>query len=375
MRSVMLAHPSNDLYGSDRMALRTAIALQAAGHRVQVVLPNVGTLHAQARESDLEVATVQTLVLQKSLFRLTGLVTLGPRVVLSLVRCLRHIRATRPDVLYVNTVTLPIWILAGRLSRVPVLVHVREAEELSGLVRRVLLGPLLLASRIVVNSESTGRNVTSTYRRLNSRVTVIYNGLTFPRITPRRPSPPPYEIVLVGRLSPRKGQDVALEALAHLRACGVDARLTLVGDWYPGYEGYVEQLRERTAALGLGDVVRFQGFVDDVWSTYVNAHLALVPSRTEPFGNVAVEAMAMGTAVIASDVQGLREIVRHGHTGVLVPPAQAEVLAKACESLLSDAALRERLGAAGEADVRLRFGADRYNREIVDLVEQMQNSG
>jgi glycogen(starch) synthase len=96
----------------------------------------------------------------------------------------------------------------------------------------------------------------------------------------------------------------------------------------------------------------------DVAAMLGAADVALVPSRYEPFGLVALEAMAAGTPVVVSDTGGLRDIVSDGTTGLMVPPGEPAALAEAVASLLGDRARRDEMGRAGAARVGTRFGWD-----------------
>jgi glycosyltransferase involved in cell wall biosynthesis len=95
----------------------------------------------------------------------------------------------------------------------------------------------------------------------------------------------------------------------------------------------------------------------------------LVPSRLEPFGNVAVEAQLAGKPVVASDVQGLPEIVQDGLTGLLVPPDDPAALAAAVGRLLDEPGLAERLAGSGAAAARQRFSPDRYRSGLRAAVQ------
>ncbi len=129
----------------------------------------------------------------------------------------------------------------------------------------------------------------------------------------------------------------------------LDARLMLVGDG-PEYG----RTRELVEELGLADRVRFIGIVDEVAPLLAAADLLLLPSETESFGLAALEAMASGVPVVASRVGGLPEVVEHGVTGYLAPVGDVEAMADFSLRILSDCALRKRLGeAARERAVRL----------------------
>src|SRR5690606_36715363 len=137
------------------------------------------------------------------------------------------------------TVTLPWWPVAARVARRPAVVHVHEAEVADPRhVRFALYAPLVAAHALIVNSETTLQVASGSAPFLRSRSHVIVNGVAPPPSTPA-PLPaftePPLRLACVGRLSPRKGTDVALEATALLRRRGHDVHLTVAGTPFPGY--------------------------------------------------------------------------------------------------------------------------------------------
>jgi glycosyltransferase involved in cell wall biosynthesis len=227
-----------------------------------------------------------------------------------------------------------------------------------------LFGPLVLADRVIANSEATRRFLTEVAGSIGRRTEVIYNGFEFDDPTAVSTAHFPHRLVLVGRLSPRKGQDVAIAALSRLREMGHCVELDIVGSAYPGYEWFIESLKSQAVQLGVADQVRFTGFQKNVASAYAAGTIALVPSLLEPFGNVAVEALAAGKPVVASRVGGLPEIIREGETGYLVPPSDSEALAAAVATLLNDPLGRARMGALGAVDVRNRFSLERSEKEL-----------
>lgn len=367
---VLVAHPSPDLYGSDRMMLESVDGLRAAGWRVVVTLPSTGPLVGELRGRGVEVAVVDVPVLRKSLLSPLGLVRFATETVRALPAMRRLLREQRPDVVYVNTVTIPVWLLPG-LGRRPVLAHVHEAEQdVPKLVRVVLAAPLLLASAVLVNSRASAGVLRSAVPALRRRTRVLYNGVPGPeRPLPLREQPTaPARLVQVGRWSPRKGTDIAVDAVAELRRRGRAVTLDLAGSVFPGYEWYEQELRDRVARHGLEDAVRFLGFVPSVWDAYREADVALVPSRVEPFGNTAVEGQLAGRPVVVSGVQGLVEIVDDGRTGLVVPPDDPEALADAVGTLLDDWGKAGELAATGRAEAVRRFGPDRYREEVADTV-------
>ena len=366
-RTLMVAHGSAELYGSDLQLVESVRAALADGWDAIVVLPVDGPLVQRLADAGARVRVAPVPVLRKSLLRpraLPGLAWASLRAVAQTVRLLRRERA---DAVYVNTVTVPTWLAAARLARVPALCHVHEAEDdLPRLVTALLTAPVLLARTVVTNSEAARRSLGAAHGSLSARAHVVHNGVTGPSAAPQAPGEHdgPLRLALVGRLSPRKGIDVALDAVGLLTAQGHDVTLRVAGSTFPGYEWFEEQLRERAGADDLAGRVDLLGFVHPTWPVLADSDVVLIPSRVEPFGNTAVEALLARRPVVASRTQGLAEIVRDGATGLLVDPGDAAALAAGLARLVDDPGLRERLAADGQRDAAARFGADRYAADV-----------
>jgi glycosyltransferase involved in cell wall biosynthesis len=174
-------------------------------------------------------------------------------------------------------------------------------------------------------------------------VEVIWNGVAARPM--RAPLPPEPLVVYAGRLVREKGVDLLLEAFAGVMRRIPAARLLLIGE---GPERGA--LERQAAALGLRGCVAFSGRLsrDELEQRCAPAWVQAIPSRwDEPFGIVAAEAAMRGTAVVASDGGGLREIVEHGRSGLLTPPGEGAPLADALATLLEDRERAEAMGRRG----------------------------
>jgi glycosyltransferase involved in cell wall biosynthesis len=372
---VVLTHPGAELYGSDRMAVESVRALAEAGNLVTVVLPESGPLVELLEQAGATVVFMSVPVLRKSLISPRGLGTLAWTSARGLIRALRLIRRLRPQAVYINTLTQPVWVVASWMSRVSSLVHVREAE-LGGNrhVQRVLHAPLGLVTRVIANSESTKRHVVDSTPTVLGDIRVIYNGKAWDGYYRSDLSMEDGALTVgfVGRLSPRKGVHVLVAACGLLLERGMRVRLVIAGSVYTGYEWYEAELRDAVEKSGLGGLVEFVGFVENAGEVFSGADIAVVPSLVEPFGTVAAEALASKRPVIASRVDGLQEIVTHEKTGLLVEPGQADQLADAIERLVRDRTLASDLASAGFEDVRDRFSLTQYARATQDVVAELR---
>jgi glycosyltransferase involved in cell wall biosynthesis len=193
----------------------------------------------------------------------------------------------------------------------------------------------------------------------------------------RPPLAPPPTVGFAGRLIREKGVDVLLRAFATVAARIPEARLLIAG---AGPER--ERLEGLIASRHLSSSISLLGHLTppELERSLASAWVQAVPSRwEEPFGLVAVEAMMRGTAVVASASGGLLEIVRHGESGLLVPPSDPATLAEALLLLLQDRSLAERMGRAGREVALTQFSlascADRFVQSYRALCQHEQVRG
>lgn len=159
-------------------------------------------------------------------------------------------------------------------------------------------------------------------------------------------------VVTAGLLSPAKSQADLLEAAARLLPRHPDLHLVIAGRG-----PLLEDLQRRARDLGLEDRVAFPGFTDDMKGLYRAADVFVLPSRWEGMPYVILEAMAAGCPVIATDVNGSRDLIRDGETGRLVPAGDAPALAEALDGWLSAPARARAMAERARAVVRARPGA------------------
>ena len=234
------------------------------------------------------------------------------------------------------------------------------------------------ADRLVTGSVAEARDLMRLYGASRNSICVAQPGVDLRVLHPRDTAALRTELGLdghrvllfAGRLEPLKGADTLLGAFAKL---GEDKRfddvVTLVIGEDSGDGSAAGGERRRLEAVagdsGLGLRVRFLGAVEheDLADYYALADICVVPSRTETFGLVALEAQALGTPVVASAVGGLTEIIEDGQTGILVADRDPQAFASAIASLLDDDALRERMGDAA----RVRAASFTWTRAVERL--------
>ena len=177
---------------------------------------------------------------------------------------------------------------------------------------------------------------------------------------------PGYAIV-AARLQPLKGLDLAVEAISAVPAA-LRPELVIAGDASGDFDGYIDGLRELADRNGIADTVRFLGPQSraDLAALFRDARVVLIPSHSETFGLVALEAAASGVPVVASASGGLREAVLDGDTGIVLGSRDPQAWGAALTTLLGDPDLARRLSVHARARAE-RLDWPRSARGLLDV--------
>jgi glycosyltransferase involved in cell wall biosynthesis len=251
--------------------------------------------------------------------------------------------------------------IARLLHRTPVLISSLRSTGIDGRLRyaaEALMAPLCDA--IIANSDAGSRGIVA-LGVSPRRVFVVRNGLDLSRFEKAAATQPEAGdkvrlLGMIAQMEPRKDHLGLVEAYSKLRLRFPHARLVLAGD---GSRRLAVETRIRQ--LGLEGEVMLLGTVDrpeqvlETLDIYIQAS-----AREEGTSNSILEAMAAGRPVVATDVGGNREVVRHGVTGLIVPPHDPEALASALSEMLADPGRCRRMGAAGATLVR-----EQYSRQAM----------
>ena len=278
--------------------------------------------------------------------------------------------------------------IAGHLAGVPVIISTVHNSlkdyEVSALKRwlyvLLLRLTLPLVHRIICVSDANRWDVIEECPAAAARVQTVYNGID-PSAFPSQPDRMKVRdelgivsgpvLVMIARLTEAKGHRYLLQAFPNLLKSWPQFSCVFVG------AGELHGALHRMAVdLGVERACRFVGVREDIADVLAAADVVVLPSLSEGFPFVLLEALAMGCPVVASRVNGVPELIEDHKTGLLVPPRDPQALAAAIRELLSNPTATSKMGAVGRALVRERFTANRMVANTTAIFDAaMQEAG
>jgi glycosyltransferase involved in cell wall biosynthesis len=385
---ILFANHTGAWSGAEVSLLRVIAGLRDS-HAVSVACPEEGPLAGAVREAGVDLLPLPAVDASLRLHPVQTPVGLA-QLAAGGWALAGAARRAAPDVIHANTARTGLMAaIARRRGTAPFVVRAHEHLPPSAVGRAVLGVLSRSAEAVVANSDYTAARLDEVLGR--PFAVRVYNSIDHERFDPRVVRPAglrerlgiAQEARLLGhvaQITPWKGQDVSIRALARLRADGFDAHLAVVGQIAFGGSGvrhdnhaFLESLRGLVRELGVGDAVHFLGQRDDVPEILRDLDVSLLPSWEEPFGLAVVESMAMGVPPLVTSAGAGPELVEDRVTGRLLPPRDPAAWAAAARELLSQPELLQRIGAAGPG-AAARFRDDVHAKEMLGIYERAAGS-
>ena len=381
---ILFANHTGSWSGAEVSLMRVVEGLRD-GHEMCVACPAPSPLSEVVDRAGIERASLPEVDASLRLHPVQTPVGLG-RLGAAGVALAGVARRFRPDVIHANSTRAGLLgAIARALGGPPFVVRAHEHLPLTSVGRSVRSLILRTASSVVAVSDYTAGKLNEGLRR--PVVTRVYNSIDHARFNPAtvRPAGLREELGLardaalvgqVAQITPWKGQDTSVRALAELRASGIDVHLLLVGQVVFGgksvrYDNhaFLRRLEQLVDELALRDAVHFLGQRDDVPAILRALDLSLLPSWEEPFGLVTVESMALETPPLVSAVGAGPELVEDGGSGRVLPPQQPDLWTAAMRVLLEDRRALRSMAESGPATAA-RYRDDVQAGEMLRIYER-----
>ncbi len=385
--NILFYNHTGQIGGAERVLLTILAGFDRTNVQPLVICPEQGPLQNMIME--LGVPVEKSPVLSA---RFTWRPDYALKYLQSFARVIGHLRKqiTRfnPEVIHANSVRagLVATFATIGLSK-PIIWHIHDVlprHPFNPMIRLVALASK--RTRVVAVAHASAARFNVSFLPFKRQVTVIPNGIDVAHFHPRADAAEKIRselklsegeriIAMVGRLTPTKGQLEVLRVLPEVLASVSGATLLLAGS--PAFNReheYADLLRRTIDELGISDRVRMLGERDDVATIMQAADVVVLNSSTEACPLVVLEAMACGTAVIATSVGDTSTMITQGEDGWIIAPRNSAALKQAIVTLLGDEQLRTRLGQNARYTAVARFSCDRFQRDMETLYSQFSRS-
>lgn len=378
--SILLLHSSSDLYGASKIFLNTIDALKD-NNKLVVCLSENGPLVDLLKERGIKVHIFELAILRRKYYSLGGFINRSWYFVKGLMRLRKICKQETIDVIYSNTTAVLIGAYAAKFARIKHVWHVHEIIKSPQIVAKFLAKSLYTKSVNNISvSEEVAKHWCSLEPHLDSKIRVIYNGLDLKGYNVNSGklrselnlSKETLIIGMVARINHWKGQLYFIEIAKRVFTHHKNVHFVLLGDVYPGYERYEEEMHEKIKEYHLSDVCSVLGFRSDVKEILPEFDIFVLPSTLpDPLPTTVLEAMASSCPVVGTNHGGAREMVKNNESGILIPWDDADISYELIKPLIEDENLRRQYGNLGFKRVSTIFTPEKFLENIKSFFQEL----
>ena len=370
-KRVLVLHSSNDMYGASRIVLQVIDILIKAKYEVHVILPYKGVLNKIITDKGASCSTCNLGVFRKKYLNLNGLYNRFLKIKNAKNHISNYIDKHHIDLLYTSTSVIISGGLAAKKSGIPSISHIHEIptanksyEIFIGLFARYF------SKKVIVVSNSVAKHW-QPYLKKN-QLLKVYNGIIFPLTkTPditKRKIGQDITVTSIARLTPSKGHKYFIEAAKELLILNNQYQFLIVGDTFPGYESYEEELKTIVIENDLHEKIHFLGYKADIEAILGKSDLVFQSSITpDSLPTVLFEAIKMRVPVVATELAGAVEILDNGNCGLLVPLNNAKKTAELINDYIKDENLKISNIEKAIEYTNLHFSPTQFEKNILDI--------
>lgn len=370
-KRVLLLHSSNDMYGASRIVLQVIDILIEAQYEVYVILPYKGVLNKIIIDKGAFCSVYNLGVFRKKYMNLKGLCNRFIKIKKAKNYIANYIDKHHIDLLYTSTSVIISGGLAAKKSGIPSISHIHEIptankpyEIFSGLFVRYF------SKKVIVVSNSVAKHWQPYLKK--HQLLKVYNGIIFPvtksLYNKRKTIEQNITLTSIARLIPYKGHKYFIEVAKELLKLNKQYHFLIVGDTFPGYEAYEEELKTLVSENGLHQKIHFLGYRTDVDDILVKTDLFFHPSiAPDPLPTVLFEAIKLKVPVVATKLGGAVEILDNGNCGLLVPYNNAKKVAELINDYFKDEKMKILNIEKAIEYTNKHFSPTQFKKNILDI--------
>ena len=370
-KRVLLLHSSNDMYGASRIVLQVIDILIKAKYEVHVILPYKGVLNKIITDKGASCNIYNLGVLRKKYMNLKGLYNRFLKIKKAKNHISNYIDKHHIDLLYTSTSVIISGALAAKKSGIRSISHIHEIPT-ANKIYEIFIGLFVryYSTQVIVVSNSVAKHW-QPYLKKNQLLTV-YNGIIFPLTkasdNTKRKIGQNITVTSIARLIPIKGHKYFIEVAKELFKLNNQYQFLIVGDTFPGYESYEEELKTLVIENDLHQKIHFLGYRTDVEAILAKSDLVFHSSiAPDSLPTVLFEAIKMKVPLVATELAGAVEILDNGNCGLLVPLNNAKKVADLINDYIKDEKLKISNIEKAIEYTNQHFSPTQFKKNILDI--------
>jgi len=370
-KRVLLLHSSNDMYGASRIVLQVIDILIKAKYEVHVILPYKGVLNKIITDKGASCNIYNLGVLRKKYMNLKGLYNRFLKIKKAKNHISNYIDKHHIDLLYTSTSVIISGALAAKKSGIPSISHIHEIPT-ANKIYEIFIGLFVryYSTQVIVVSNSVAKHW-QPYLKKN-QLLKVYNGIIFPLTkassNTKRKIGKNITVTSIGRLIPIKGHKYFIEVAKELFKLNNQYQFLIVGDTFPGYESYEEELKTLVIENDLHQKIHFLGYRTDVEAILAKSDLVFHSSiAPDSLPTVLFEAIKMKVPLVATELAGAVEILDNGNCGLLVPLNNAKKVADLINDYIKDEKLKISNIEKAIEYTNQHFSPTQFKKNILDI--------
>jgi len=370
-KRILLLHSSNDMYGASRIVLQVIDILIKAKYEVHVLLPYKGVLDKIITDKGASCSTYNLGVFRKKYLNLKGLCNRFLKIKKAKNYISDYIDKYDIGLLYTSTSVIICGGLAAKKKGIISMSHIHEIPTGNKLYE-IFIGLFVryFSTKVIAVSRSVEKHW-QPYLKKN-QLEKVYNGIVFPiSEVPeniKRKISPNVTVTSIARLIPYKGHKYFIEVAKELFKLNNQYQFLIVGDTFPGYESYEQELKKLVIKNDLHQNIHFLGYRTDVEAILAESDLFFHPSiAPDPLPTVLFEAIKMKVPLVATDLGGAVEILDNGNCGLLVPHTNPKKAADMINNYYKDDKLKTSNIKKAIEHSNKHFSPSHFNKNILNL--------
>jgi len=377
-KRVLLLHSSNDMYGASRIVLQVIDILIKAKYEVHVILPYKGVLNNIITDKGASCSIYNLGVFRKKYLNLNGLYNRFLKIKKAKNYISNYIDKHHIDLLYTSTSVIISGGLAAKKSGIPSISHIHEIPT-ANKYYKIFIGLFVrfFSTKVIVVSNSVAKHW-QPYLKKN-QLLKVYNGIIFPVTkapdNTKRKIGQNITVTSIARLIPYKGHKYFIEVAKELFKLNNQYQFLIVGDTFPGYESYEEELKTLVIENDLQQKIHFLGYRTDIEAILAKSDLVFHSSiEPDSLPTVLFEAIKMKVPLVATELAGAVEILDNGNCGLLVPLNNAKKVADLINDYFKDEKLKILNIEKAIEYTNQHFSPAQFKKNILDIFENTLTS-